>query len=313
MFDLKQIQCFVAVGEELHFGRAAKRMFMTQPPLSRQIRLLEHELQLQLFIRNNRFVHLTPAGAVFLREARRLLSLADNAALAAQRIARGEAGLLHLGFTAGSSYSFLPKMLAQINTSLAHVEIVLHEMVTSLQFEALHAHTIDAGLLRPSPEIDDFESICVAREPMMLAVPRNHRLATGSMPSIKDLRDEPFITYNPQDGQYFYELIERLFHDANVSPSYVQHISQIHSILALVSARQGIALVPESARALHFDATVIRKMKMQPVFAELFLAWKTDNEKPALPYLRDLAIKYFAIAPSKTELTPLRSPLPHDP
>jgi DNA-binding transcriptional LysR family regulator len=303
MFDLKQIQCFVAVGEELHFGRAAKRMFMTQPPLSRQIRLLEHELQLQLFIRNNRFVQLTPAGAVFLREARRLLSLADNAALAAQRTARGESGLLHLGFTAGSSYSLLPKMLAQINASLAHVDVVLHEMSTIRQIEALHAHTIDAGLLRPSPAINGFAAICVAREPMMLAVPRSHRLATGPMPSIRDLQDEPFITYNPQEGRYLYDLIDRLFHDANISPRYVQRVSRIHSILALVSAKQGIALVPESARALHFDRTVIRKMKMQPILVELFLAWKPDNENPAIPHLRNLAMESFAIAPPQTTKT----------
>jgi len=133
MFDLKQLQCFIAVGEELHFGHAARRMFMTQPPLSRQIRLLEHELQIQLFVRTSRSVTLTPAGAVFLREARRLVALAGNAAAAAQRVARGEAGLLHLGFTAGSSYSFLPKILARINTSLKEVDIVLHEMVTRQQ------------------------------------------------------------------------------------------------------------------------------------------------------------------------------------
>jgi DNA-binding transcriptional LysR family regulator len=300
MFDLKQLQCFIAVGEELHFGHAARRMFMTQPPLSRQIRLLEHELQIQLFVRTSRSVTLTPAGAVFLREARRLVALAGNAAAAAQRVARGEAGLLHLGFTAGSSYSFLPKMLARINTSLKEVDIVLHEMVTRQQVEALHAHVIDAGLMRMPREKDNVESICVARESMMLAVPRGHRLATGSMPSIKDLQSEPFITYDPRDGQYFYELVDGLFSNAAVPTHYVQKVSQIHSILALVSANQGIALVPESARALRFDGTLIRKMKMRSVFAELFLAWRTDSENPALPHFCKLAIKNFAIPPAKT-------------
>src|ERR1700733_14932535 len=100
MFHLRQIECFVAVAEELHFGRAAARLHMTQPPLSRQIRLLEHELKIDLFSRTSRTVRITPAGNVFLPEARRILALAGNAASAAQRTARGEAGLINLGFTA---------------------------------------------------------------------------------------------------------------------------------------------------------------------------------------------------------------------
>ncbi len=300
MFDLKQLQCFIAVGEELHFGRAARRMFMTQPPLSRQIRLLEHELQIQLFIRTSRSVKLTPAGAVFLREAQKLVALAGNAAEAAQRVARGESGLLHLGFTAGSSYSFLPKMLARTNTALKNVDIVLHEMVTRQQIEALDAHAIDVGVMRLPPDRESIARICVARECLMLAVPRGHRLATGPLPTLRSLQGEAFITYNPHDGQYCYELIDGLFSNAAVPTRYVQRVSQIHSILALVSASQGVALVPESARALRFDGIVIRRMKMRPVFAELFLVWKSDNENPALPHFCSLAIRNFAIAPSES-------------
>ena len=300
MFDLRQIQCFIAVGEELHFGRAARRLFMTQPPLSRQIRSLEYELQIQLLVRTSRSVKLTPAGSVFLREARKLISLAENAASAAQRAASGESGVLHLGFTAGSSYTLLPKMLAQIEHSLKNVNLILHEMVTRRQVEALHTHTIDVGLLRLPLGKDNIESICVAREPMMLALPARHRLATGPMPTSADLQGEPFITYDPLDGQYFYELVNGMFSNAAIPTRYIQRVSQIHSILALVSAGQGIALVPESARVLHFDGIVIRKMKMRPIYAELYLAWKTDNENPALPHFRDLAIESFSVRKERT-------------
>jgi DNA-binding transcriptional LysR family regulator len=148
MFDLRQLKCFVAVGEELHFGRAAKRMYMTQPPLSRQIQLLEHELEIQLLVRTNRSVKLTVAGSAFLQEARQLLALAENAASSAQRIATGQSGLINLGFTGGSSYSFLPRMLASTNASLNNIDIVLHEMMTRSLVEALHAHAIDISLLR---------------------------------------------------------------------------------------------------------------------------------------------------------------------
>lgn len=290
MFEFRQLQCFVAVGEELNFRRAAVRMHMTQPPLSRQVRLLEHEMQVALFVRTSRSVKLTPAGDAFLREARRLIALAENASSSAQRIARGESGLLNLGFTAGSSYSLLPRLLAHTNTYLKDIDIVLHEMLTRDQINALNAHAIDVSVLRPTPSTPNIEATCVAREMMLLAVPHGHRLAKGRMPTIKDLKGEPFITFSPADGPYFYELVERIFSSAGVPTQYVQRVGQIHSILALVSAGQGIALVPESARALHFDRVAIRKIKMPPVFAELYLAWAKDNANPALPLFRKVAL-----------------------
>ncbi len=295
MFDLKQLECFVAVGEELHFGRAAKRIFMTQPPLSRQIQLLEHELDIQLLVRNSRSVKLTPAGVVFLQEARRLLAIAKNAAQSAQRIAHGDSGILNLGFTAGSSYSFLPQMLKKANAGLGGIEIVLHEMVTSRQLDALQGHEIDAGLLRMNSELQDLEVVPVLREPLLLAVHRHHRLATGRMPTLKDLRDEPFITFSARDGKYFHDKIDSSFQASGVRVNYVQRISQVHSILALVSAEQGIAIVPESARAMHFDGTVLRKLKAAALFAELFLAWRKDNPNPALPGFLRLMQKQFAL------------------
>jgi DNA-binding transcriptional LysR family regulator len=298
MFDLKQLECFVAVGEELHFGRAAKRIFMTQPPLSRQIQLLEHELDIQLFVRNSRSVRLTPAGAVFLQEARRLLEIAKNAAQTAQRVAHGESGILKVGFTAGSGYSILPEMLKKANASLKGIEIVLHEMVTGRQLDALQGHEIDVGLLRMNSELQGLEVFPVLREPLLLAVHRHHRLATGRMPTLNDLSDEPFITFSARDGKYFHDKIDGLFQSSGIRVNYVQHISQVHSILALVSAEQGIAIVPQSARAMHFDGTVLRKLKTKTLFAELFLAWRKDNPNPALPGFLRLMQRQFALRPS---------------
>ena len=241
MFHLRQIECFVAVAEELHFGRAAARLHMTQPPLSRQIRLLEHELQIELFLRTSRTVRITPAGSVFLPEARRILALAANAASAAQRTARGDAGLINLGFTAGSSYSFLPRLIAHTNSSLKHIDVVLHEMLTRDQIEALHGHTVDVSVLRRVPDITSIKFVRVAREMMVLAVPRGHRLSRGRAPTLKELEGESFITFSPVDGPYFYELVERMLKNAGVHVNYLQRVGQIHSILSLVSTGQGIA------------------------------------------------------------------------
>jgi DNA-binding transcriptional LysR family regulator len=295
MFDLKQLQCFVAVGQELHFGRAAKRLHMTQPPLSRHIQLLEFELQIQLLVRTSRSVRLTPAGKAFLQEAIRILALVQSSAISAQRIAHGEAGLIRLGFTAGSSYGFLPNLLTRASASLKDINIVLSEMVTTQQVEALQSNAIDAGLQRLPAAQQGLETICVARERMMLAVPRNHRLAKGRLPVLADLRDEPFITFSPRDGHYFFQLIDGLFAGAAISPRYVQQISQIHSILALVSAGMGIAMVPESARMLHFGGSVLRQLKMHAVFADLHLVWRKDNGNPALPVFIDLVRSHFMI------------------
>jgi DNA-binding transcriptional LysR family regulator len=299
MFHLRQIECFVAVAEELHFGRAAARLHITQPPLSRQIRLLEHELKIELFLRTSRTVRMTPAGSVFLPEARRILALAANAASAAQRTARGDAGLINLGFTAGSSYSFLPRLVAHTKLSLEHIDIVLHEMLTRDQIEALHGHTIDVSVLRRTSDVTNIKFVCVAREIMVLAVPRGHRLSRGRAPTLKELEGESFITFSPVDGPYFYELVERMLKNAGVHVNYLQRVGQIHSILSLVSAGQGIALVPESAQALRFEHVIIRKVKVQPIFAELFLAWKTDNPNPALPHFLKSVLREFTIRQAK--------------
>jgi DNA-binding transcriptional LysR family regulator len=295
IYDLKQLRCFVTVGEDLHFGRAAKRLNMTQPPLSRQIQMLEHTLQVQLLLRTSRSVRLTPAGRAFLPDARRILALTESAASAAQRIARGEAGSIKLGFTAGSSYSFLPRLLALAKSELKDVGMVLNEMVTMQQMEALRDNRIDFGLLRPPVDERGLSFVRVASERLLLAVSSHHRFASGPIRSVKDLAGEPFITFSPVEGRYFYELIEGMFKKARISAKYVQYISQVHSILALVSAGVGLSLVPETAKKLHFEGAELRELSDPPIFAELFLVWNPENDNPALPAFRDLAIRRLAI------------------
>ena len=298
IYDLKQLRCFVTVAEDLHFGRAAKRLNMTQPPLSRQIQMLEHALQVQLLLRTSRSVRLTPAGRAFVVDARRLLALAESAASTAQRISKGEFGLIKLGFTAASSYSFLPRLLAHVKSDLKGVGVVLSEMVTMQQMEALRENRIDFGLIRPPIDERGVSTIRVASERLLAAIPSNHRFASGPPRSVKELAGEPFITFSPIEGRYFYELIESQFRKAKVSAKYVQHISQVHSILALVSAGIGIALVPETARRLHFEGIELRELVDPPVFAELYMVWNTENDNPALPLFRDLVIRRFAIKTS---------------
>jgi DNA-binding transcriptional LysR family regulator len=293
MLELKQLQYFLVVADELHFGRAAKRLHITQSPLSRQIQLLEYTLQFQLFTRTNRSVQLTPAGHAFRAEARQLLAQAENAVTVARRHSQGQAGIIKMGFTAGSSYRHLPRMLARTGSALKDVEIALEEMVTVQQIEALQANQIDFGLGRQPPNQQQTDGIRIARESLRLAVPVSHRLSRKPVVSLTDLQLEPIITFSPKDGFYFYALIDSLFRRNNQHPTYVQQVSQIHSILALVSAGMGVALVPETAEALHFENVRFRKLDASPVYADLHLIWRKNNNNPAAQTFIRLMRKRF--------------------
>jgi DNA-binding transcriptional LysR family regulator len=284
MFDLTQLRCFVAVAEELHFGRAAARLNMTQSPLSRQIQILERIIDAPLLERTSRSVRLTPAGRNFLPDAKRLLRLAAGAASDAKRIAQGKSGALRIGFTAGSAYAFLPSLVTAIIERLPDIDLSLREMISVDQFEALASGQIDLGLLRPPVARPEFEAVHVASETLMAAIPAHHPLAAKDRLDLADLDGQPFIMYAPYEARYFHDLVADAFAAARVSPRIVQHLSQIHTVLSLVRTGLGLALVPRSANCLHVDGVVLRDLgETIAQTVELFLAWKRDADNPLLP------------------------------
>jgi DNA-binding transcriptional LysR family regulator len=300
MFELSQLRCFVAVAEELHFGRAALRLNMTQPPLSRQIQILERVLDVVLLERSNRTVKLTPAGQSFLSEARRMLKLAESAALLAKRVANGKAGSINIGFTATSAYSYVPELVAACRRELPDVEIALKEMVSGDQLKRLGSGEIDIGLLRPPIPRTGLSAFRVTSEPLIAAVPAGHALARAEAIAIEDLAAEPFIMYAPYEARYFHDLLVELFSRAGLVPNYVQHLAQIHSILAMVHSGVGVALVPQAATNLHFSGVALRPIdlpRQRP--AELFFVSREDNDNPLLPIVAALA-KGLAQDPAKT-------------
>lgn len=283
MFELSQLRCFVAVAEELHFGRAAQRLNMTQPPLSRQVQLLERILGVTLLDRTSRSVRLTPAGRTFLIEARRIMRLSESAALTIRKVASGEMGRVAVGFTAASGYSFLPKLVHLGQTHFPNVNLTLREMVTGEQTEALLTGRIDLGLIRPPLTRPEFDKVRVMTEPLVAALPAGDpRLAQTTL-SLADFDALPMVMYAPEGAGYFHAMLTGLFDAAGVSPVYVQHMSQIHSMLALVHSRIGAALVPEAAMRLHFEDVEFRPVDITPARpVELFLAWRRDNDNPSL-------------------------------
>lgn len=288
MFELIQLRCFVAVAEELHFGRAAVRLNMTQPPLSRQVQILEHLVGVTLLERTSRSVRLTAAGRSFLVDARRIVKLAEQSTALAQRVARGELGSLSLGFTAASGYSYLPRLLERIRSSLPGIDLQLTEMVTPDQLDALRSGAIDIGLLRPPVSLAEFGVIPALQESLVIAAPSVGPLAAKKIERLRDLDGMPFIMYAPLGAGYFHDLLSERFYALGIAPVYVQFVSQIHSILALVGAGMGFGLVPEGAKCLHMDGVRFESLtvaELPPV--ELVLCHRRSNDNPALARLLD--------------------------
>lgn len=289
-FSLDQLRGFVTVAEELHFGRAAERLRMTQPPLSRQVQKLEASVGARLLERGPRSVGLTAAGAAFLVEARRILSLAESAPALARRVSDGAAGVVRIGFTAASTFGVLGGLLDRLARTLPDIEIELSEMVTRDQLAALRNEEIDLGLARPPFDGEFFASRVLFREPLVVALPAGHRLTGSTHPlGPEDLRTEPIIMHSPTRARYFYDLVVSL---VAVPPQNVVHtVGQILTMLWLVEANRGLAFVPDSARRLGIAGVEYRALDMpRPDPVELHLLWPRTSTNPALASVVDALV-----------------------
>jgi DNA-binding transcriptional LysR family regulator len=259
---LDQVRCFVAVAEELHFGRAAERLRMTQPPLSRQIQKLESQVGAQLLERDNRRVSLTAAGAAFLEDSYRLVNTLDQAVAHARRVEGGSAGTLHLGFTAVSAIGILGPLLGAFGQDLPDVEVILHERVTGGQVDGIRRGEIDLGLARPPFDTSALSSRVVVREPLRVAVRSDHPLASATGPlGPEDFDGLPVISYHPTQARYFHELTVRFL--VNGHSRITQNVQQILTAVLLVAAGEGVAFVPATAQALGVQG--VRFMPLAPM------------------------------------------------
>lgn len=281
MFTLDQIRGFVAVAEELHYGRAAERLQMTQPPLSRQIQKLERTVGVELLERDNRKVELTAAGQVFLVEARRLLVMASSSLEQAQRIHSGSAGTVRIAFTAASTFGVLTTMLNLISGSYPDIHLDLFEMVTREQIAQLLNGEIDLGLARPPFDRTAFASRLIQREELLLAVPQGHRLAELDRAIIPDeLASEPLVLYSPIKARYFYDLVVRVVPIA--SENVVHTVSQVLTMLCLVAGGRGVAFVPATSTRLGIPGVEFLALSgLPPEPVELHLLWGRENRNPA--------------------------------
>lgn len=293
--ELRQLRYFVAVAEENHYGRAAARLHMTQPPLSQTILALEASLGTALFLRTKRSVALTPAGLALLPEARRILQQAGALPDLVRRAASGESGLLSLSFVSTADYSVLPPLLREFREHYPQAQIDLREATTDVQQEDLMQGRIDAGLLIPPLQDKakaELDYLTVLSEPLILAAPQGLKALRGkSAVALKAVAGMPLIIFPRRIAPAFHDAILGCFRDAGLTPRIGQEAIQMQTIVGLVSAGMGIALVPQSVSNLKRPGVDYKTLAGKPVQVETGLAWRRDNQSPVLHTFLELLRK----------------------
>jgi DNA-binding transcriptional LysR family regulator len=280
--ELRHLRYFVTLAEELHFGRAAERLHIAQPPLSQQIRQLEKELGFELFHRTKRSVNLTEAGVVFLDEVQQILRQLQQAIQVGQQTSRGELGELAIGFVSSAAYNILPTILRTFRNCVPGVSLELHELTTDQQLEWLRTGRIDVGFVRPPVEENTFSWEIIFQESLIVALPEAHLLANESYVCLRSLANEPFILFPRILAPGLYDLIISLCQQAGFSPSVSQQAIQMQTIVSLVAAEIGVAIVPASLQNLQRTGVVYKNI--EPVSSKVAIAmiWRSSETSPTI-------------------------------
>ncbi len=259
--ELRLLQALVAVADELHFGRAARRLGIAQPPLSQRIRRLENELDVKLFERNRQGVSLTTAGAELAEQARRVIAGAEHVEKLAHNIRSGGAGTLRVGAVGSAFYQALPTLLTPARDRLPELRLHIREMETPQLITALLSAELDVALLRP-PAGRGLRSRTVWREPLVLALPEGHPLAGEAEVHARQLDGEPLVLFPRDSGPGYWDRVETLLRAADIALEPVAEADHVTTMLGLVALGVGLSIVPASARVLRL--TGVRYVPLQP-------------------------------------------------
>ena len=284
MADLRVWRQFITLAEELHFGRAARRLHMTQPPLTLAMQGLERELGVALFERSRRAVALSPAGAALLAPVQRLLHAADELPRLAQAAAAGLSGQLRLAFVSSIAYGPLPEWLRGFRAAQPDVALQLREATLDVQLEAFEAGEIDLGFVLHAPGAapPGFASLTVLREPMVLALPQSHPAATRRGLRLADLASEPLVIFPRGIAPSLFDAVLAAYRGQGAAPPIAQEAIQMQTIVNLVSAGMGLAWVPESVTQLRRPGVVYRALPAAAIACETSLLWR----EPAPPVVQ---------------------------
>ncbi len=279
--DLRHLRYFVAVAEERHFGRAAARLQMAQPPLSQQIRNLEDDLGVQLLRRTTRRVDLTEAGAAYLVQAREILASVEEAGHQARQVAAGSVGRLAIGCVGSATYSLLPALARALTEELPGIDFAFRgEMLVPAQVRSLREGEIDIALLRP-PVADPAITVHFLRtERLVVALPAEHPLAGQPTLAMADLRDQPFIVHSGRRDSVMFDSVVKLCRAAGVEPTIRHEVDETSTLITLVAGGLGVAVVPEPVRALQLDGVVYRPLTDPGAVTSLAVAHLADRTEP---------------------------------
>jgi DNA-binding transcriptional LysR family regulator len=294
--ELRHLRYFVAVAEELNFSRAAERLGIAQPPLSQQIQRLEHELGVPLFVRTRRRVELTDVGRALLDDARRTLVQAGRIVEIAARAARGEAGTLRLGFSSAALYTTVPAILRAFQARAPEVTLNLLERSSEEQIEMLSAGAIDAGFIRlpianPSPALS---LRTIVREPLVVALSHGHHLASRRAVALQALGAERFIIVARSAARGLHDQIVALCRRAGFEPAIAQEAAEVSTIVSLVSAGLGVAIVPASVRKLQRERVTYHATVGGAAMTEMALVYDRGNRSRVLRAFLETATKAVA-------------------
>jgi len=280
--NLRHLRYAVAVSEELHFTRAAERLGIGQPPLSQQIKQLEEEIGTPLFVRETRSVRVTEAGRAFVAHARVAIREAERAVQAARSAARGERGLIRIGFTGSATFNpHVPRLLGQFRDAYPEVELGLVEQATSQLLAHLEADQLDIVFVRPtSAERDALTTLALPAEPLWIALPSRHPLARHRCLPLGVLAEVPFVMYPRVNGSFLYDSVIAACRNAGFSPRIVQEAPQLSSTVNLVAAGVGATLVPESMCQLHAEGVVYVTIEGAMPTSSLYAAHRPGDERP---------------------------------
>jgi LysR family transcriptional regulator, benzoate and cis,cis-muconate-responsive activator of ben and cat genes len=281
--DLRQMRYVIAIAEELNFTRAARRCNISQPPLSRAIRELENEIGARLFDRDKHHVALTPAGKVFIADARKALEILDDGSARARRFAEGLSGTLDIGFGGSTVYALVPALVRRFRETTPEVEIVFHAMSVLHQIEALRLGEIDVGIVR-LPIFDELiETRFVHSEPLIVALPVGHPLLSDSGAiGIDALRASPFVAYQPTRGFNVHADLHALCRLAGFDPMIAHEAPTTEAVIGIVACGEGVAIVPASAERLRMRGVAFRSLQPPPQAPDLAdvrfgLAWRRNQ------------------------------------
>jgi DNA-binding transcriptional LysR family regulator len=291
--ELRHLRYFSTVATELHFGRAAEKLHIAQPPLSKQIQDLETELGFELFNRTKRSISLTPAGQAFLVEVTQIFQQLGRAIDIGRKTSRGELGQISIGFVGSATYNILPLMLQQFHDRYPHVQIELHELTTDRQLIWLREGRIDIGLIRPPIIGLDFASQIIFQESLVVALPSHHHLARLDTIELSSLATEPFILFPRPLAPGLYDPIIAICQAAGFSPQVVQECIQMQTIVSLVSANMGVSILPESIQEAQRQGVVYKPITASSgidQLATIALVWRLNDDSPIINRLIELTL-----------------------